>query len=132
MYTKSSTCVPNPNTFPILAPINSSTICPLGDKERWELRATPFGCDVSTITFLTAVVTIISTLLVVGLVFMAVWAWKRVMGWYQEGKFAEWRDGVFGTRSSWGGDSDVDYGREEEEGDLDDDLDDRERRPLLG
>ena len=59
---------------------------------------------------------------------MAVWAWKRVMGWYQEGKFAEWRDGVFGTRSSWGGDSDVDYGREEEEGDLDD----RERRPLLG
>lgn len=129
---KSSTCVPNPNTFPILAPIKSSTICPLSDKERWELRATPLGCDVSTITFLTAVVTIMSTLMVVGLVFVAAWAWKRVMSWYQEGKLAEWRDGIFGTGDSRGSDSDADVGREEEECVLGEDVDDRERRPLLG
>ena len=55
-------------------------------------------------------------------------------GWYQEGKFAEWRDGLFGTGSSRGGDSDADDAREEEEGvlDEDEDVDDRERRPLLG
>lgn len=88
----------------------------------------------STITFLTAVVTIMSTLMAVGLVFAAAWAWKRVKGWYQEGKFAEWRDGLFGTGSSRGGDSDADDAREEEEGvlDEDEDVDDRERRPLLG
>lgn len=75
-----------------------------------------------------------STLLVAGLVFVAVRAWKRVMGWYQEGKFAEWRDGVFGAGSSRSCDSDVDVDRAEEEGVLDEDgdVDDRERRPLLG
>ena len=62
---------------------------------------------------------------------MAAWAWKRVMGWYQEGKLAEWRDGIFGTGDSRGSDSDADVDREEE-GVLDEDVDDRERRPLLG
>ena len=92
----------------------------------------------STITFLTAVGAIMSTFVVAGLVVLAVWAWKRVMGWYQEGKFAEWKDSVFGTgSSSRGSDSDVGYGIEEE-GVLDEDedeaedVDDRERRPLLG
>lgn len=73
-----------------------------------------------------------STLMVVGLVFVAAWAWKRVMGWYQEGKLAEWRDGIFGTGDSRGSDSDADVDREEEECVLDEDVDDRERRPLLG
>lgn len=73
-----------------------------------------------------------STLMVVGLVFVAAWAWKRVMSWYQEGKLAEWRDGIFGTGDSRGSDSDADVGREEEECVLGEDVDDRERRPLLG
>ncbi|PLB43764.1 hypothetical protein P170DRAFT_480723 [Aspergillus steynii IBT 23096] len=62
-----STCVPNSAHLPILAPLGSSQICPLGSKERWELRALPFGCNVSTITFLTAVGSVLSTLAAIAL-----------------------------------------------------------------
>ncbi|KAL1962716.1 hypothetical protein VTN77DRAFT_9260 [Rasamsonia byssochlamydoides] len=64
----SSTCVPNPSpNFPILAPLRNSDICPLGARERWELRARPFGCQVSTTTFLTAVGAVLGTLALVEL-----------------------------------------------------------------
>ncbi|OAX77807.1 hypothetical protein ACJ72_07889 [Emergomyces africanus] len=61
----SSTCVPNRSPIPLLAPLTSSSICPLASRERWELRATPLGCNVSTLTFLTNVFSVLATLLLV-------------------------------------------------------------------
>jgi hypothetical protein len=63
---QSSTCLPLPDdrlsrAFPLLSPIRYSSICALGS-ERFELRTIGLGCQVSTITFLTSVVTIFSTL----------------------------------------------------------------------
>ncbi|KAH7071221.1 hypothetical protein BKA63DRAFT_517549 [Paraphoma chrysanthemicola] len=62
----SSTCLPLPNdplsrAFPLLAPIRYKFICAEGP-ERFELRTSGLGCQVSTITFLTSVVTIFATL----------------------------------------------------------------------
>ncbi|KAJ5975452.1 hypothetical protein N7481_009159, partial [Penicillium waksmanii] len=65
----SSACVPNAARLPILAPIRNAQICPLGSKERWELRTMPFGCNVSTLTFLSVVGTVVG---LVGLVGMGV------------------------------------------------------------
>jgi hypothetical protein len=128
--------VPNPSRFPILAPLGSEKICPLGSKERWELRAVPFGCNVSTVTFLTAVGSVLGTLAAIAMGFLVVWAGKRAMRSWGQGKlgvsgFTDWigRGGVRqrGVRSvgdvegnpdghgQWGGDEDGD-----------------ERRPLLG
>ncbi|KAG9245991.1 hypothetical protein BJ878DRAFT_417964 [Calycina marina] len=86
----SSTCVPNTARIPILAPIWNLDICPLW-YERWELRARPFGPHVSTITFLTCIVSVISTFIVIGLVVAAARAfralrkrWKgRKEGWWK-------------------------------------------------
>ncbi|KAF7906068.1 hypothetical protein EAF00_000347 [Botryotinia globosa] len=65
----SSTCVPNTSPMKILAPIFSSNICPLWS-ERWELRAKPLGCHVSTITFLTFLGSIYGTLLALGIILL--------------------------------------------------------------
>ncbi|KAE8350999.1 hypothetical protein BDV28DRAFT_27816 [Aspergillus coremiiformis] len=81
-----STCVPNPSRFPILAPLGSSKICPLGPKERWELRAMPFGCNVSTYSFLTAVVSVLGTLCAIALGYFAVWAVRRLRDAWGHGK----------------------------------------------
>ncbi|KAL6704490.1 hypothetical protein ACN47E_008119 [Coniothyrium glycines] len=61
----SSTCLPLPldplsRAFPLLSPIRHKEICALG-LERFELRTAGLGCQVSTITFLTSIVTIICT-----------------------------------------------------------------------
>jgi len=40
-------------------------VCPWWS-ERWELRTRPLGCNVSTLTFLTSIVTILSTLFAIG------------------------------------------------------------------
>ncbi|KAJ5364948.1 uncharacterized protein N7496_010661 [Penicillium cataractarum] len=58
----SSACVPNSARLPILAPIGSSHICPLGFEERWELRTLPFGCNASSLTVISVVVSILGTL----------------------------------------------------------------------
>ncbi|EHY56102.1 hypothetical protein HRR86_009607 [Exophiala dermatitidis] len=61
----SQTCVPNtiyPYPFGILSPIKSSTICPLGWRERWEMRARPFSCRCSSMTFISVVVAVLVTL----------------------------------------------------------------------
>lgn len=92
----------------------------------------------SSITFLTAVVTVLSTLVGIGLVYWAAWGGKRVVGWWRErerrpgdnagnggwrGKFL----GVLGMtsrrgrRPSGSGDEGLNEDREYEEG-----------RPLLG
>ena len=63
---QSSTCLPLPTdalskAFPLLSPIRYDSICAL-PSERFELRTSGLGCQVSTITFLTSIVTIFCTL----------------------------------------------------------------------
>lgn len=61
----SSTCVPNtlmPHPLAILSPIKSENICPLSWRERWEMRAKPFSCRCSTMTFMSVVVAVLATL----------------------------------------------------------------------
>ncbi|OJD17613.1 hypothetical protein AJ78_02312 [Emergomyces pasteurianus Ep9510] len=99
----SSTCVPNSAPFPLLAPLTSSSICPLASRERWELRATPLGCNVSTLTFLTSVASVLGTvvLLLVGWVIVVLGrkGWRAV----RSGARAETRTGDGGRRRrDWG------------------------------
>ncbi|RAL10402.1 uncharacterized protein BO97DRAFT_372507, partial [Aspergillus homomorphus CBS 101889] len=95
----SSTCVPNPSRFPILAPFGSSGICPLGPKERWELRALPFGCQVSTITFLTAVGAVVGTVAAFGLGVVLVWFCRCVGGGLAQRKWCRRGGAGWGARS---------------------------------
>ncbi|CAK7225446.1 hypothetical protein SCUCBS95973_005867 [Sporothrix curviconia] len=68
----SATCVPNDYLIPALAPAwEGDYMCPYW-AERWELRTRPLGCQVSTITSLTALVAGAVTLAVVLLVWAAV------------------------------------------------------------
>ncbi|PGG96059.1 hypothetical protein AJ79_09747 [Helicocarpus griseus UAMH5409] len=53
---------PPPPPFQLLASLTDPHICPLGTRERWELRAAPLGCNVSTITFLSSFVSVLGTL----------------------------------------------------------------------
>ncbi|RAK86053.1 hypothetical protein BO79DRAFT_271848 [Aspergillus costaricaensis CBS 115574] len=137
----SSTCVPNPSLLPILSPLHSSQICPLGSKERWELRAIPFGCHVSTTTFLTGVVGVLGTLAVLGLIALGVLVGRGVRrrgGW--KGLPVVFGNGIGGGNwggvvfSRWGGRTGRDgedeegAGRGRRAGDGGED----ERRPLLG
>jgi len=80
----SQTCVPNTVVgypFGILAPIRTDTICPLGWRERWELRAKPFSCRCSSMTFVSVVVSVLATLVALLLIWMGVklgqWGAKR-------------------------------------------------------
>ena len=52
---------PLSRAFPLLSPMRYKFICALGP-ERFELRTSGLGCQVSTITFLTSIVTIFCTL----------------------------------------------------------------------
>ena len=90
----SQTCVPNDrSTIPILAPIRNENICPLGWQERWEMRAKPFSCRCSTMTFMSVVVSVLSTLLTVLAIWLLQklfrWSWrrwkKRQSGWWKIG-----------------------------------------------
>ncbi|OJJ49762.1 hypothetical protein ASPZODRAFT_47209, partial [Penicilliopsis zonata CBS 506.65] len=69
----SSTCVPNRARLAIFAPLSSSQVCPLGSQERWELRALPLGCHVSTITVMTVLGTVCFILASLGLAVLSVW-----------------------------------------------------------
>ncbi|WZH39609.1 PSI domain-containing protein [Fusarium acuminatum] len=72
-------CVPNTQKIPLLAPAYDENVCPHW-AERWELRTRPLGCQVSSITSLTAIVTIISTfvfVLITVLLAMTIrWLWR--------------------------------------------------------
>jgi len=59
----SSLCVPLPKNGHLLSPIWYDDICPFPWQERWELRTSTFGCNCSTTTFLAALITCLSTLL---------------------------------------------------------------------
>jgi hypothetical protein len=95
----SQTCVPNkvfPWPFAIFAPIKTESVCPLGWRERWEMRAKPFSCRCSSMTLVSVVVAVLSTL--VGLLLLWLLGvlvcllrrkWKRRKeGWW---RFSHWR-----------------------------------------
>lgn len=90
MVAKTFACVPNTHRVPVLAPFFDPEICPLWS-ERYELRTLPTGCNVSTITFLTGVISAMSTLVAVGLVVASMLAtravnrrWRaRTAGWWR-------------------------------------------------
>ncbi|KAJ9217881.1 hypothetical protein DTO166G4_272 [Paecilomyces variotii] len=134
----SSTCVPNPSRIPIFSPFQSRNVCPLGSKERWEIRTTSFGCNVSALNFLSVLVAVISTLAVVGLMFLLVWIGKKVarqwtekrakgitvLEWVRSSDWRIWRPQRWIRR---------DNERHEEAVANDGDLEQSgERRPLLG
>ncbi|OAG36780.1 hypothetical protein AYO21_09053 [Fonsecaea monophora] len=76
----SQTCVPNtvyPYPFGILSPLKTADLCPLGWRERWELRARPFSCRCSSMTFVSVVVAVLATLLGLCLI----WAGVRAGRW---------------------------------------------------
>jgi len=90
----SQACVPNTvfeYPFGILSPIQSSEICPLAWRERWEMRARPFSCRCSTMTFISVVVAVLATLLGVLLLWLVAklgrWTarrWRaRRQGWWK-------------------------------------------------
>ncbi|OAP54262.1 hypothetical protein AYL99_11363 [Fonsecaea erecta] len=94
----SQTCVPNTiysYPFGILSPLKSAEICPLAWRERWEMRARPFGCRCSSMTFVSVVVAVLATLMGLCLIWTGLrvgrWArrkWRaRKQGWWR------WRRG---------------------------------------
>jgi hypothetical protein len=93
--------VPNPARLPIFSPIRSSHLCPLGDKERWELRAAPFGCNVSTLTVLSVLVALVSSLVLIGLVCLVVWVVQRLRSRWKDTQYERLDDGQ-GSEPPWG------------------------------
>lgn len=101
----SQVCVPNEHfryPFALLAPIKHEDICPLGWRERWEMRAKPFPCRCSTMTLMSVVIAVLSTLLGVLLIHLAVLLskftyrkWKaRKEGWWRVSRWWTLRDAV--------------------------------------
>ncbi|KAM0799800.1 hypothetical protein BDR22DRAFT_281069 [Usnea florida] len=102
----SSTCVPNPATWPLLTPIYNPDICSLND-ERWELRGNELGCKVSTRTFLSVVVAVLGTVFLIGAGWGLVryWTWSsiRLRGWVRGGmvKLKRATKWAAGWRGGW-------------------------------
>ncbi|KAF1997004.1 hypothetical protein P154DRAFT_442115 [Amniculicola lignicola CBS 123094] len=101
----SSTCLPLPldplsRAFPLLSPMGYKFICAMGP-ERFELRTSGLGCQVSTITFLTSLVTIFCTIggLFILYALIKLFKWiafavrARKGGWvvYGDGRQGVWR-----------------------------------------
>ncbi|KAI1333462.1 hypothetical protein F5Y15DRAFT_405183 [Xylariaceae sp. FL0016] len=87
----SFTCVPNSYRIQFLKPAYDGDLtCPHWT-ERWEIRTRPLGCYVSTITTLTAIVTILSTLFVVGFVAGAVTTTVKLRRYVRERQGGNWR-----------------------------------------
>ena len=91
--------MPNNYTIPLLAPAYDENICPHWT-ERWEIRTRPFGCQVSTITSLTAIVSIVLTLVVALLIFGAVLLIKKLKKIRRENpnRWATWKRSWRGPR----------------------------------
>ena len=100
--------MPNPSRVPIFAPFGSENICPLGAKERWELRALPFGCHASTLTVV-AVMSAVLAILALGVVGVGLlwlvrrtrWRWKETE--YERAERAERADEEEQGSSRWRG-----------------------------
>lgn len=93
--------------FPLLSPMRHKFICATGP-ERFELRTNGLGCQVSTITFLTSVVTIFCTLFGVLVLYLLFYAGDKIGsafkarkgGWVIHG---DGREGVWVRKNeSWG------------------------------
>lgn len=83
----SSVCVPNPAHLPILAPMRNAQICPLASTERWELRALPFGCNVSTLTFVSVLGTVIGIIVLGVIVALGLWIVKSIRRRWKESHY---------------------------------------------
>ncbi|OAQ63338.1 hypothetical protein VFPPC_16461 [Pochonia chlamydosporia 170] len=81
-------CIPNSYRVPLLAPIYNERICP-HPAERWEVRTHPFGCNVSTTTSLTAIVSVVATLVLALIVLTAVILIRRLRR--SSKQFPNWR-----------------------------------------
>ncbi|KAH9998049.1 hypothetical protein F4779DRAFT_168868 [Xylariaceae sp. FL0662B] len=99
------TCMPNNHRVALLAPAWDEHVCPHW-AERWELRTRPLGCQVSTITALTALVAVACTLalglLVAGLVLGIRWLrdyGRKHPGWWRRGAWWGWGYGGWGGRA---------------------------------
>jgi hypothetical protein len=99
---QSSSCIPNTAKIPILAPIWNPDICPHW-AERWELRARPLGPWVSTITFLTCFVSVLSTFVVIGLVAIGVKAVRGIQARWKTRSEDWWRVWKNYDRNWWRG-----------------------------
>jgi len=108
----SGICVPLEKHDNLLSPIRKAHICPMPWQERWELRTGTFGCNCSTTTFLAALITCVSTLLsllvlwlLVKLVIFLIKLWRR----NRNGVLLEFEDGQerelvwVRKRASWAG-----------------------------
>jgi hypothetical protein len=74
---QSGTCLPIPrgNHLPLLSPVwDTYSICPTYD-DRWDLRTKTLGCHVNTLTVFTCIITVVCTLLGLGLI---AGIWKAV------------------------------------------------------
>jgi hypothetical protein len=93
--------VPNLVRLPILSPIGSAHICPLGSEERWKLRAQPFGCNASSLTVLSVVVSIVGTLVTIGagcgILYLAKHVRRRWKHTNHERQSDQWQDRSSGT-----------------------------------
>ena len=126
----SQTCVPNSHSYvPILAPIRNANICPLGWRERWEIRAKPFSCRCSTLTLMSVVISFLSTLTAILAIWVlqkvGTWAWrrwnKRQPGWWRvDGRKWMRKSRVCGRRNG-----------NEQQTTVPEDAQEEERRPLL-
>lgn len=109
---QSSTCLPLPResfwdkTFPLLTPVRYKGICAY-KSERFELRTSGLGCQVSTITFLTALVTIFATifglLFIYGLATVIRWLYLAIKG--SNNGWVQYEDGtgeIWVRKESWG------------------------------
>lgn len=63
--------MPNNYAIPPLAPAYDEDICPHW-AERWDIRTRPLGCQVSTITSLTCIISVLSTLAFLSLSYLAI------------------------------------------------------------
>ncbi|KAK4160915.1 hypothetical protein QBC43DRAFT_108055 [Cladorrhinum sp. PSN259] len=96
-------CTPNTYAIPLLAPAYDENICPHW-AERWEVRTRPLGCQVSTITALSVISSVLSTLMVMGLIWLIFLTTKRLkrrissQDWGANGEDQTWLNYARGWR----------------------------------
>lgn len=82
--------MPNNHTIQALAPAYDENVCPHW-AERWEIRTRPLGCQVSTITSLTSIISIASTLVVLSIILFLTWAFFRLRRHHKQAEPGWWR-----------------------------------------
>ena len=103
----SQACILNDRPAPIFTPIFDQNVCPMSWREKWEMRAKPFSCRCSSMTFVASsvsvLVTLLSLLLIWVLVRFAIWGrrkWrKRQPDWYKIDK-EKWKKRMICARKA--------------------------------